>query len=140
MKEVALATVAHVLLVDHHQFAVVESVEPLVPSDVLQGPSTVAREVEAQHAEMAVVLGARYRRRHGTPLVSPSANHVVVPGDERLPRMTFVLVRRIDPMRLADRARKVRLLLTGLLPFRTAAVFLLEIRHSEPPARVMSTE
>src|SRR3954453_10297112 len=80
-EERALVPVLALLLVDEVQRAGVEGVEPLVPADLAQ-VGVVAAEVDAQHAEVAAVLGAGHGRRHAVALLGPRPDDLVARGGE----------------------------------------------------------
>src|SRR5439155_14343766 len=71
LEEIAFLAVRGVLLIDECEVAGVERFEPLVPRNVLQFLTAVPREVEAQDAEVTVVLGTGDGGRCRATLLSP---------------------------------------------------------------------
>src|SRR3954447_22737571 len=76
-EEIALPAVAALLLVDEVQPARVEGLEPLLPADVPEILATAA-EIEPQHAEVVLMLGALDGRRRGAARLGPFLDDLVM--------------------------------------------------------------
>src|SRR5690348_11085124 len=103
MEEVALFTAGPGLLIDEVEAAIVESAQPFVPADLREPVAGVAGEVEAQHAQMPVVLGASDRRRYRLPGLGPPADHLMVGGHEAAAGAFGLVGGRGDLLRVLQR-------------------------------------
>ena len=101
-EEVAVVPVSQVLLEEEYQIAGVEGLEPLVPADVLEPVTSITGEVKPQHAYVALVLRPWHRGWGCLPLLCPTPDDVVIVRGECLAEVVFMLVWRVDPLRVLE--------------------------------------
>src|SRR3954447_17018033 len=89
------------------------------------GPS---REVEAEHAHMAVVFAALDRSGRGVACFGPLADHIVIAGDEAATVALGVLVGLVDHLGVLDRLT----LDDALLGFLVSHLYLLGSPARDP--------
>src|SRR5690242_9636971 len=92
VEEIALGAVRFLVLEEKDEIAVVEGLEPVVPTDLLEAIVAFRVEDEAQDAGVVVMLRAGNGRGNAAARLGPMLDHAMVAGRQRLAGSIFLFV------------------------------------------------